>query len=114
MSNIIAFPNHSKVHPPQNELEMKAHVEEIRHKFINAHAVDFAFDVFRELEGHGFDLQSKKDMKYDLVLISESIKSAMCQSMGIVHPLQEFAQNIINLKDSDIDFDFDFESNEDD
>ena len=105
MSNIVAFPGHTQLHPPQNEEELAAHAQLIRQKFIQNHAVDFAFDVFRTLETHGFDLQTDDQIKYDLVLISEAIKSAMTRSMGMRHPLQEFAQNIINLKDADINFD---------
>tara|TARA_R110002020_G_scaffold3911_5_gene17246 strand:- start:4081 stop:4422 length:342 start_codon:yes stop_codon:yes gene_type:complete len=111
MSNVIVFPQHKVgARPPQNENELKAHAEAIRQKFIQDHATDFAFDVFRQLESHGFDLRNSADIKYDLVLISEAIKSAMCRSLEHKHPLQEFAQNIINLKDSDINFeDFDEE-----
>ncbi len=109
MSNVIAFPKKTKLHPPQSEDELKSHASLIRQKFISTHAVDFAFDVFRTLETHGFDLQGDAQIKYDLVLISEAIKSSMCRSMGMKHPVQEFAQNIINLKDSDINFDDDEE-----
>jgi|TARA_A100001391_G_C5002724_1_gene261191 hypothetical protein len=113
MSNVIQFPvKNYKPHVPQTEKELKAHAEAIRLKFIQQHAVDFAFDCFRSLETHGFDLRSDPEIKYDLVLISEAIKSAMCRSLEQKHPLQEFAQNIINLKEADIDFaDFDEEEN---
>jgi len=104
MSNVVAFPGKMSLHPPQNEEELKSHAQLIRQKFIQNHAVDFAFDVFRTLETHGFDLRADDQSRYDLVLISEAIKSSLCRSMGIKHPLQEFAQNIINLKDADIDF----------
>lgn len=104
MSNVIAFPKRSKLHPPQSEDELKSHANAIRQKFISTHAVDFAFDVFRTLETHGFDLKSDQQIRYDLVLISEAIKSSMARSLGMKHPLQEFAQNIINLNDSDINF----------
>ena len=113
MSNVVAFPGKNKMHPPQSEEELVKHAQTIRQKFISNHAVDFAFDVFRTLETHGFDLQGDTQIKYDLVLISEAIKSSMCRSLGMKHPLQEFAQNIINLKDSDINFDDDEESDED-
>ena len=101
------------MHPPQTEEELVKHAQTIRQKFISNHAVDFAFDVFRTLETHGFDLQGDTQIKYDLVLISEAIKSSMCRSLGMKHPLKEFAQHIINLKDSAINFDDDEESDED-
>ena len=87
MSNVIQFPvKNYKPHVPQTEKELKAHAEAIRLKFIQQHAVDFAFDCFRSLETHGFDLRSDPEIKYDLVLISEAIKSAMCRSLEQKHP----------------------------
>ena len=47
------------------------------------------------MESHGFDLQQQENIKYDLVLISEAIKSALLRSQDEKHPLQEFAENII-------------------
>ena len=113
MSNVVSIPKSHKPRPPQNEDELKAHAQHIRHKFITQHSVDFAFDVFRTMESHGFDLQQQENIKYDLVLIREAIKSALLRSQDEKHPLQEFAENIINLKDSDIDFNVDFMDTED-
>ena len=46
-----------------------------------------------------------------MLLINEAIKSCLYRTMGEKHPLQEFAENVINLKDSDIDFFDDLEDN---
>jgi|TARA_R110002073_G_scaffold246845_2_gene409608 hypothetical protein len=115
MTNIVQFPKAHKIHPPQSEAELKAHAEQIRIGFVSKHSTDFAFDVFRQIELHGFNLGSDgevdKNLRFDMVLINEAIKSCLLRSMGEKHPLQEFAENIINLKDSDIDFLDEFEDN---
>ena len=115
MTNIVKFPKAHKIHPPQNEEELKAHAEQIRNGFIRKHSTDFAFDVFRHMEMHGFNLGGEEEVdrniKYDMLLINEAIKSCLYRTMGEKHPLQEFAENVINLKDSDIDFFDDLEDN---
>ena len=114
-SNIVAFPKHHRVHPAQNEEELKDHAQAIRLSFVTKHCTDFAFEVFRNIEQHGFDMSGPnidKNIKYDMILISEAIKSTLLRSMGEKHPLQEFAENIINLSDSDIVFDEDGEFGE--
>ncbi len=107
-SNIVTFPKPHRVHPPQNEEELKDHAQAVRLGFVTKHCTDFAFEVFRNIEQHGFDVSGPnidKNIKYDMILISEAIKSTLLRSMGEQHPLQEFAENIINLQDSDIVFD---------
>jgi hypothetical protein len=107
-SNIVTFPGLHRIHPPQNETELKEHAQAVRLNFVTKHCTDFAFDVFRTIEKHGFDLSGpniESNIKYDMILISEAIKSTLLRSMGEKHPLQEFAENIINLQDSDIVFD---------
>lgn len=103
-SNIVAFPGFSKPHPPQNEEEFDEHITSIREKFVTEAAVEFAFEVFRNMEKHGCDINTNKAIRPDLILISESIKSAMFKSFNMDHPLQSFAHEVISEEDSDIGF----------
>lgn len=112
VSTIIRFPKPHKKHPPQNEDELAAHAKQVQLEFVTRHCTDFAFEVFRMVESHGFDLSGPdvdKNIKHDMVLISEAIKSTLLRTMGQHHPLQEFAENVINLHESDIVFDDDME-----
>lgn len=104
MSNVINFPVNPDFHPPQTEAELQESVKNIRQRFVTQNAVDIAFDVFQKLESMGIQVTEEEKLRYDLILISESIKSAMFRSLQMKHPLQEFSENIINLEESDISF----------
>ena len=91
IDNVVQFPIDKKSTPPQNEEELQA-------------AVEIAFDVFRHMERTGCDINSNHSSRHDLILISESIKSAMYRSLGMKHPLQEFAVNVVDESNIDADF----------
>ena len=103
-SNIVAFPGFKKPHPPQSEKEFEDHITDIRNKFVSEAAVEFAFEVFRNMEKHGCDINSNKAIRPDLILISEAIKSAMYRSINVDHPLQSFAKEVISEEESGILF----------
>ena len=102
--NVIRFPIHKKNTPPQNEEELQAAVEDERGRFVTEAAVEIAFDVFRHMERTGCDINSNHSSRHDLILISESIKSAMYRTLGMKHPLQTFAVNVVDESNSDTDF----------
>ena len=108
-SNVVAFPGSKKPHPPQSEEEFEDHITDIRNKFVSEAAVEFAFEVFRNMEKHGCDINTNKAIRPDLILISEAIKSAMYRSINIDHPLQSFAKEVISEEDSGIAFEDDEE-----
>ena len=104
MAEVIKFPKDKIARPPQNEAELAASIEKVRNKFVTDAAVEFAFDVFRKMEKNGCDITSNDLSRHDLILISESIKSAMYRSIGMRHPLQKFATNVIEVSGTDTDF----------
>jgi len=104
VSNVVKFPLTKRNHAPQNEAELQKSISKVRESFVTSTAVDLAFDLFGKLETAGIDLQQDEKIKYDLIMISESIKSAMFRSLQMKHPLQEFSENVINMDESDISF----------
>jgi hypothetical protein len=56
------------------------------------------------MEKNGCDIHTNKLSHHDLILVSESIKSAMYRSLGMKHPLQKFAVSVIEVSDTDTDF----------
>ena len=105
MADILQFPKKRYVAPPQNEEELAASIEKVRTQFVTQAAVEIAFDVFRTMEKNGCDIHADKMSHHDLVLVSESIKSAMYRSLGMKHPLQKFAVDVIEVSKTDTDFD---------
>ena len=104
MSNIIKFPKEKMVAPPQREDEMRASIDKVKGQYVTEAAVEIAFDVFRTMEKNGCDIHTNKLSHHDLILVSESIKSAMYRSLGMKHPLQKFAVSVIEVSDTDTDF----------
>ena len=104
MSNVVKFPVAKRNHAPQSEEELQKSISKVRETFVTTTAVDMAFDLFGKLESAGINLNDDEKIRYDLIMISESIKSAMFRSLQMKHPLQEFSENIINIEESDISF----------
>ena len=102
--NILQFPKQKKSSPPQNEEELKATIEQVRGRFVTETAVEIAFDAFRYIEKAGCDITSNYSSRHDLILISEAIKSAMYRSLGMKHPLQDFAVSVVDESKIDVDF----------
>lgn len=105
MADILQFPKEKMAVPPQNEEELRASVEKVRNQFVTEAAVEIAFDVFRNMEKTGCDIHKDNLSHHDLILVSESIKSAMYRSLGMKHPLQKFAVECIEASKTDTDFD---------
>ena len=103
-SNVIRFPVESQRHPPQSEEELKKSLLDVKQRFVTSTAVEFAFDVFRNMEQSGCDIKTDKKARHDLILISEAIKSAMYRSVGMAHPLQKFAVDVVEISEADIEF----------
>jgi len=104
MADILQFPKDKMASPPQNEEELRASIEKVRSQFVTEAAVEIAFDVFRNMEKNGCDIHKDNLSHHDLILVSESIKSAMYRSLGMKHPLQKFAVSVIETSKTDTDF----------
>ena len=102
--NILQFPKQKKNTPPQTEEELKASIEQVRGRFVTETAVEIAFDVFRNIENAGCDINSNNSSRHDLILIVEAVKSAMYRSLGMKHPLQDFAISVVDESKIDTDF----------
>ena len=105
MADILQFPKDKMAAPPQNEDELRASLEKVRNQFVTQAAVEIAFEVFRDMEKSGCDIHKEEESHHDLILVSESIKSAMYRSLGMKHPLQKFAVECIEASKTDTDFD---------
>ena len=102
--NILQFPKQKKNTPPQTEEELKASIEQVRGRFVTETAVEIAFDAFRYIEKAGCDITSNYSSRHDLILIVEAVKSAMYRSLGMKHPLQDFAISVVDESKIDTDF----------
>lgn len=91
--NVIAFPRGKNKSPPQTVEETMASVEANRKEVIEYLVDDCCAFMFNRLYEEGFDLSDPECTKQTLLVI-ESMKSALCATVGISHPLQLLSDKI--------------------
>jgi hypothetical protein len=98
--NVIAFPKGKNHSPPQTVEEAMASVEANRKEVIDYLVDDACAFVFNKLYDEGFDLSDDHCTKHTALII-ESMKSALCATVNIDHPLQQLSDKIFEFE-SDI------------
>jgi hypothetical protein len=98
--NVIAFPRGKNHSPPQTVEEAMASVEANRKEVIDYLVDDTCAFIFNRLYDEGFDLGEDNCTKHTALII-ESMKSALCATVNIEHPLQQLSEKIFEFE-SDI------------
>ena len=91
--NVIAFPKGKRGSPPQSIEESMASIEAIRTEHIDFLVDECCSFLFGRMLDEGFDLGDDEITKHTALLV-ESMKSALCASVGIEHPLQLLADKM--------------------
>ena len=105
--NVIKFPKSKKNAPPDSKEELEARiasVEEARLKHIELVGGELMEMIYGILAGEGFEL-FREEMRHPALLLEESLKSAMCASVGIDHPFHDMLDDIFG-EDEDITIEF--------
>ena len=57
--------------------------------------------MFEEIEARGIQLRDK-ELDQDLLMVCESIKSALLKACGHQHPLQSIVKQVVNPKEGEV------------
>ena len=88
------FPKQFREHPPQNLDEVYEKIDQSRKEHIDYLVGDEIMPiVFNRVYQDGYDLGSEECINSTILLV-EAFKSAMSQSVGQYHPLQELSDNM--------------------
>jgi|TARA_B110000977_G_scaffold2814_2_gene3870 hypothetical protein len=98
--NVISFPKDKMSTPPQNAKELAESVKEFKVGHADQIAEQLWEYVLHEMIRAGviFEKDTMKSFP-SMVLILESIKSLHLLSVGIHHPLQDFANDSIDVEE---------------
>ena len=99
-SNIIAFPKSKRNHPPQSMDEVIESVISSRKEHIEIFLENILPMIFTNAADFGLDL-SKEECTKSTALFMESFKSALYDTCGIDHVLQEFAEQSFSFMDDE-------------
>lgn len=99
-SNIITFPKAKKNHPPQSLDEVMETVTESRKEHIELFMENILPFIFSAAADMSLDL-AKEECTKSTALFVESFKSALYDTCGLDHVLQQFAEQSFEFLDDD-------------
>ena len=102
-NNIVAFPKKStNAKDIQNLEEIQHNMDMMRHYHIQETILNLAPIIFTHLDiaGFGLDEELDSDVK-DGAFIIEALRSLLCKSYGIYHPIQQITDNVFVQEDVD-------------
>ncbi|NBX48919.1 hypothetical protein EBT25_03080 [bacterium] len=99
--NVIIFPKQIEKQQLQSLDEILERVEENRREHINYILDELAAFVFQRAHEEGFDME-QDDLYKDSILVVESIRSMLCKSVSIPHPLQKITEELISIEDEEV------------
>lgn len=101
--NIIKFPKMKLDSPPQSAEELAEKLTEYKKSFAEDISEFLWNHVLTELVRSGcrFDVEAE-EFYPSIILLHEAIKSLHLQANGVYHPLQDFADEFIDLEDEEV------------
>jgi len=112
-NNVITFPKMKLDAPPQSPEELAEKLSEYKKSFADDISEFLWNHVLSEMVRSGCRFDAEAEEYYpSIILMLESIRSLYLHSQGIEHPLQEFAQDFIDLDSEQDDEDVDSEQEE--
>ncbi len=98
--NVIQFPRLKRNTPPQSIEELNKNIEETRREHIE-YVIDETMSIaFQRAFDEGFDLGQDDCFKTTAMLI-EAYRAALYKTVGIYHPLHDFAETAFAITDED-------------
>ena len=103
MATVLKFPHQNKKVPSAEELDVN--IEAYKLSKVDIVADELYEDLFTKMHLFGFDTTKDSDYK-DVALVVESIRSLLCKTYGVTHPLQQFAEKSVTFEvDVDVESD---------
>lgn len=99
-SNVIQFPKLKRNTPPQSIEELNKNIEETRKEHVEYVIDETMTYAFQKAFDEGFDLGEDDCFKMTALLV-EAYRAALYKSVGIEHPLQDFADTAFAITDED-------------
>ena len=103
MGDLIKFPK-AYDGPPRTSEDIAKDKKFAKERWIVDTSVEITFDLVKELERYGIDLYNDPYIKYDLLMLNESLKALLYRTTGLQHPFQRLSQDIIKERDADAFF----------
>tara|TARA_B100001113_G_C21116122_1_gene625418 strand:+ start:2183 stop:2557 length:375 start_codon:yes stop_codon:yes gene_type:complete len=102
MGKVIQFPkkfNSKSV--PISEEERLANIKRYQAELSLNTSIELTYQLFEEIESRGIKLRNK-ELDQDLLMVCESLKSALLKACGHDHPLQMIVKEVVNKNESEI------------
>lgn len=100
--NVVLFPKQKKDSPPNSMDQVYQTALESRQEHIEYILDEVLSDLFNYVRESGFDV-GKDSCVHSTGMLVEALRSALCQSAGISHPLQHVAKDMFDQK-YDVEF----------
>ena len=101
MGKVIQFPKMKRESVPISEEERLANIKRYQAELSLSTSIELTYHLFEEIESRGIKLRDKQ-LDQDLLMVCESLKSALLKACGHDHPLQMIVKEVVNKSESEI------------
>ena len=102
MGKVIQFPKKFDSNSvPISEEERLANIKRYQAELSLNTSIELTYQLFEEIESTGIKLRDK-ELDQDLLMVCESLKSALLKACGHDHPLQAIVKEVVNKNESEI------------
>ena len=102
MGKVIQFPKKfDSKSVPISEEERLANIKRYQAELSLNTSIVLTYQLFEEIESRGIKLRDK-ELDQDLLMVCESLKSALLKACGHDHPLQMIVKEVVNKSESEI------------
>ena len=101
MGDVIQFPKIGNANVPISEEERLRNIKRYQAELSLNTSIELTYQLFQEIEARGIKLRDK-ELDQDLLMVCESLKSALLKASGAKHPLQAIVKQVVNPKEGEI------------
>ena len=102
MGKVIQFPKKfDSKSVPISEEERLANIKRYQAELSLNTSIELTYQLFEEIESRGIKLRDK-ELDQDLLMVCESLKSALLKACGHDHSLQMIVKEVVNKSESEI------------
>ena len=102
MGKVIQFPKKfDSKSVPISEEERLANIKRYQAELSLNTSIELTYQLFEEIESRGIQLRNK-ELDQDLLMVCESLKSALLKACGHDHPLQMIVKEVVNKNESEV------------
>ena len=101
MGKVIQFPKMKRESVPISEEDRLANIKRYQAELSLNTSIELTYQLFEEIESRGIKLRNK-ELDQDLLMVCESLKSALLKACGHDHPLQAIVREVVNKDESEI------------